>query len=103
MSVKDPLRKYGAETQRILFDRFTKEAHGFSTEDVIGAAANLIVNAIRQAHGTRRAAELSFDDMTARVKGLLVEHYDASGRRRSAFPFPQTIHMPHFNDSDRIR
>ena len=99
---KDPLRKYGSDPQKKLFDLFTKEANNFATADVIGAAANLIVNALRQAHPTRQAAEISYDEMAARVKGLLFEHYDAAGRRRGIFPFNQVIEMPHFVDKEKF-
>ena len=66
---KDPLRKNGPDQQKLLFDRFTKEANGFSTEEVIGAAVNLVLNALRQAHGTRRSAETRFDELNARTRG----------------------------------
>lgn len=96
----DPLRKSGPDQQRELFAAFCKVAHGFSTEDAIGAAMNVLVNALRQAHGTQAAALARLDELAAGSKGLLASHYDALGRRRNVFPFHQTIELPHFTDRD---
>lgn len=96
----DPLRKSGPDQQRELFTAFCKVAHGFSTEDAIGAAMNVLVNALRQAHGTQAAALARLDELVSGSKGLLAQHYDALGRRRNVFPFHQTIELPHFTDRD---
>jgi hypothetical protein len=98
----DPLRKYGSDPQKQLFDSFTKESNNFATADVLGAAANLIVNALRQAHATKQEAGVSYDELAARLKGLLMEHYDAAGKRRSVFPFNQVIDMAHFTDREKF-
>lgn len=99
----DPIVKAGPDQQRELFNRFSQAASGFSIEDVNGAAANVLVNSLRQAHPTRQSAEASFDALFGRLKSLLVEHYDGSGRRRSVFPHHQVVHMAHFVDEDRKR
>jgi len=101
----DPLRAHLAgDTQKELFVRLAAASNDFSTEDVIGAAANLIVNALRQAHSTDRAAMARVDELTARLKGVLSEHYDrATGKRRNGiFPFNQVIKMPHVVDDDKF-
>lgn len=99
----DPLNKAGTDQQRALFNAFCKVANGFSTEEVLGAAANVLVNALRQAHATQAAALSRLDELAAASKGLLASHYDALGRRRNIFPFHQTIELPHFTDRDGFR
>jgi hypothetical protein len=99
---KDPLAKTGPDYQRELFDRFSRDASGFSTADVIGAAANIVVNALRQAHSTREEAAKAYDEHAARIKGILMDHYDSTGRRKGIFPFAQTIVMPFVNGRDKI-
>jgi len=93
----DPLPKFGAPGQRELFGQFTKVANGFSTEDVIGAAANLMVNAIRQAQPTRQKAEASYDELFGQIKSLLVSHYDSLGRKRGLFAYDQVIEVPYWD------
>jgi hypothetical protein len=97
---KDPLLNSGPNNQRELFNQFCQLANGFSAEEVVGAAANLLVNAIRQAHATRAGALASYDETTARVKGLLASHYDVLGRRRNVFAFHQVIELGHHVDTD---
>lgn len=96
MNPKDPLHKAGF-AQRELFGLMAKAASGFATEQVVGAAANLLLNAIRQAHPARRGALAAYDEMSARSRAVLAEHYDAAGKRRNIFPFHQTIEMPLFD------
>lgn len=99
---KDPLNVLVPDRQRELFKRFAESANGFSTEDVIGAAANVLVNALRQAHGSRQSAEKSFDELFGRTKQILVEHYDTIGRKRGIFPFNQTIEVPLFANKNKF-
>lgn len=99
----DPLRKSGPDQQRELFNAFCKVATGFSTEEVMGAALNLLVNALRQAHPTQAKALSRLDEISAAAKTLLASHYDALGRRRNIFPFHQTIELPHFTDRDGFK
>lgn len=96
MSASDPLQNV-ADRQRQLFDNIVKVASGFSTEDVAGAALNLLVNALRQAHGSRHAAFEGLDRLHASSRELLASHYDAMGKRRNVFPFHQVIDVPHFD------
>ena len=82
------------DKQRQLFDRMSRSADGFSAEDAIGAAANILINAIRQSQTTRAAAEKRFDELFGRSKQVLVDHYDVLGRKRGIFPYDQEILMP---------
>src|SRR5947207_1230289 len=93
---KDPLLKSGPDYQRLLFDRLSKAADGFQGDEVINAAANIIINVLRQTHTTRDAAEKRFDELFGRTKTILLDHYDQLGRKRGIFPFDQTIVVPRF-------
>jgi hypothetical protein len=72
---------------------------------VIGAAVNLLVNAIRQNVETRSGAERVFDELFGRAKNILLEqHYDpVTGKRRNIFPFTQHVHAAHIQDDDSFR
>lgn len=88
---KDPLRQVTGTPQE-LFTRFSREANGFPRDAAIGAAANILLNALRQECVTRDKAEAAFNELFGRLKQTLVDHYDsASGRRRSVFPFNQSL------------
>jgi hypothetical protein len=92
---KDPLHKSGPEAEKELFRAFGAASNGFPTEAVLGAAANVFVNAIRQSQATREGAREKFDELVARVRLLLLDqHYDATGKRRNIFPFHQAIEVP---------
>lgn len=102
---KDPLRKQevGPNSARELFSVFSQVANGFSREDVVNAAANLLVNSLRQDHATRAKAEAAFDELFGRTKSMLLElHYGPDGRRRSVFPFNQVLEVPHFNSRNKF-
>lgn len=92
----DPLNNTPDRT-RELFETFVQTASGHTADSVVGAAANLLVNAIRQAHSTQRGALNSFDEMSAKIRAFLAEHYDGIGKRRNVFPFHQTVEMPHLD------
>jgi hypothetical protein len=93
---KDPLLKTGAHGARELMRRFSQVAgDGFTPEQVVDVAVNLIINAIRQSHTTRASAEKTFDEVFGRAKAVLIEqHYDLNGRKRGIFPYDQTIIAP---------
>lgn len=97
MNTKDPLLLATPDYTRELFNRFSKAADGFSAEDAIGAAANVLINAIRQSQPTRAQAEKRFDELFGRSKQVLVNHYDTIGRKRGIFPYDQVIEMDVFN------
>lgn len=94
---KDPLIQATPDAPRELFARFSVAANGFPTDAAIGAAANMIINAIRQQCATRQDAERAMDELFGRTKSVLVDHYDMLGRKRGIFPYDQVISVPHFN------
>jgi hypothetical protein len=103
----DPLHKTGPEAHRELFRRLAAVANGFSTEAVVGAAVNMLINAIRQSHAKwtgSGGAEARFNEIFGRHKEVLKGHYDGAGNRKpSIFPFDQTIHMAHHHEKDQFR
>lgn len=94
---QDPLKR--VETaQRALFEAYAKVSSGFSNEHVVGAALNLLVNALRQSHTKRIPAINRVDELAAEAKRILDSHYDSvSGERRNIFPFEQVVQMPHID------
>ncbi len=99
---KDPLapsKPIAPDAARELFKRLSALSSGFSSEDVVGAATNLLVNAIRQRQPKRFGAERQFDEAFGRAKHTLLEqHYDLAGNRRNIFPFDQFVEPEHFTD-----
>lgn len=89
----DPLNQR-PDAERELFTRLSQMARGFEHDVVVGAAANVLLNAIRQNKATRQQAETAFDELFGKLKAILVEHYDEAGRRRSVFPHHQVIEVP---------
>ena len=99
--VSDPLHNLQGQEKQ-MFDQFTLASAGMNLDAVMGAAANVIMNAIRQSYGTKSEAERKFDELFGRTKQqLLHNHYDSvTGRRRSVFPFTQVIGVPFHVDDD---
>ena len=90
----DPLTQ-GPGAGRELFSRFSREcAKGFSRDDCIGAAANLIMNALRQDHPQHKNADEALTRLLERCRATLAEHYNLNGSRKSIFPFDQIISVP---------
>jgi hypothetical protein len=88
---EDPLKKQD-DTRRELFGRMSKAANNFDQRDVVYAAVNLILNAIRQQCPKQKQAEAMLDEMMAHAKRtLLDQHYFPSGQRRSVYPFHQIV------------
>jgi hypothetical protein len=90
---KDPLHQQ-ADAENALFSALAKVANGFTSEQVVGAALNLVVNAIRQANASDKGALDAADAAHAAMRKILVAHYDNAGKRRNIFPFHQVIEMP---------
>jgi hypothetical protein len=95
-NAKDPLKET-PDAERQLFNVLAAASRGFTNEQVVGAAVNLLVNVLRQSNATRRGAFEATDRAHAAMRQVLDAHYDASGRRRNIFPFHQVIEVP-FSD-----
>ena len=102
--VDDPLRSLQGQ-EKLLFEVFAQAASGRNLDAVMGAAVNVIINAIRQSVAKRSDAEIKLDELFGRTKTLLLDaHYDSvTGLRRNVFPHDQVISMPHHFEDDRIR
>ena len=102
--VTDPLINLPTQ-EKALFDAFSKAAAGRTADAVMGAAVNILINAIRQREPTRKEAEALWDTMFGRGKSLLLEnHYNSvTGKRRTVFPFTQTISAPLHVADDEVR
>ncbi len=100
---KDPLMNAHAPAGQTLFKAISSTASGFPAEDVVNAAVNLMINAIRQQCATRADAGRVFDDMFGRSKQILMNHYDSVGRLRGVFPYDQTIHTELLIDPDLLK
>lgn len=88
----DPLWKNAPERVEYLTKAFGKAADKFSTQDVINAAAGLMVTALRQSYATKQEAEVRYDEIVGRMKSILLSHYDSiSGRQKGVFPYDQNI------------
>lgn len=89
----DPLRR-GPEAAKELLRRFGGDADGFGADDVIDAAMNVLINAVRQTQGQSPQAHQRVDQIAARMHEIVDLHYDrATQRRRSVFAFDQTVQM----------
>lgn len=100
---KDPLNKAGPNSQLELFKRFSAVSNGFPADFVISAAANMIINALRQCYADRKMVETRFDELFGKSKTLLLDHYDSvSGKRKNIFPHTQVIAPQPFHvDKDK--
>jgi hypothetical protein len=103
-NVNDPLTKPQAapDAARVLFGKLAKEANGFNHDDVVGAAGNMLINALRQRCAKRQRAEAEIDELFGRLKSALLQHYDGADNRRSVFPFDQTIVVPTLRMTNRF-
>jgi hypothetical protein len=99
--VSDPLRSQQGQ-EKLLFDLFAQVSIGKNADAVMGAAINMIMNAIRQNYPTRDAAEQKIDELFGRGKSLLLaNHYDSTtGRRRSVIPHTQIVRMAYHMEDD---
>jgi chorismate mutase len=101
ISATDPLAAAVADRERELFKILSRVCaqNQMTPEQVANVALNLVCNAVRQGFPTKMQAERAYDEIVARMKGVLLDqHYDAvTGRRRHNFAWDQNIVMP-FND-----
>ncbi len=91
---KDPMLLMTPDPQKVLFERMSEVCNGFSAEQVLGASANVLINAVRQSQNTREKASSRYDELFTRMKGILMDHYDSFGRLKGIFPYNQNIDMP---------
>jgi hypothetical protein len=99
--VSDPLKSISGQ-EKLLFDLFTHASVGKNLDAVMGAAINVIINAIRQSYPKRVDAERKIDELFGRGKTLLLaNHYDSvTGLRRNVFPHTQVVRMAYHFDDD---
>lgn len=94
----DPLNAAAPPAGAELLRRMAQQCDGFSFDDAAGAAANMLINVLRQQHATAGAAEDAFDQIVARSKEVLLgQHYrpGRSGARiQGTFAFRQGIVVP---------
>jgi hypothetical protein len=69
-------------SERALFEAFAQAANGYSRDTVVGAAGNVLANALRQSHRTRGAAEEELDALVVNIKRSFANHYNNDGTRK---------------------
>lgn len=89
----DPLTA-GPRSAQELFKRYSRETNGFPHDAAIGAAANIILNSVRQSYKNRKDADDAIRHLLEKMRSTLGDHYTSLGERRSIFPFHQVIEMP---------
>lgn len=99
--LNDPLRSQQGQ-EEMLFRLFVQVATGKNADAVMGAAINIIMNAIRQNYVTRDAAEQKMSELFGRAaQMLLANSYDSvTGKRRSVVPHTQVVRMAFHADDD---
>jgi hypothetical protein len=100
--VSDPLKNLPAQ-EKMLFEMFTRYSTGFNLDAVMGAAVNVLINAIRMAYPKRDGAEAKMSELFGRgMQMLLHNHYDSTtGLRRNVFPHTQIVRMAYHFDDDK--
>jgi hypothetical protein len=68
--------------ERDLVSAFGRVADGYNRDAVIGAAANVLMNALRQSHARVESCEDELDELAMRIKAALRrDHYLHDGNR----------------------
>jgi hypothetical protein len=89
---QDSLRPPG----EALFSALSAVCTGHPYDEVLSAAMNVVLNAVRQNTGHRNGAIERMNELFGRGMNALMEHYDpTTGRRRSVVPFDQVISPQH--------
>jgi hypothetical protein len=88
--------------EEMLFRIFGSAATGKNADAVMGAAINIIINAIRQNYPLRKDAEEKITELFGRAAQLLLaNHYDSvTGKRRAVFPHTQVVRMAYHMEDD---
>lgn len=101
---KDPMHGSLDTPQKQLLLLWSKAAHGFSYEAVIGASANELVAGVRQCYPTRSEAEARFNEVVGKARDHLLGCYDSTtGKRLNIFPHTQIVQAAHHIEPDTIR
>jgi hypothetical protein len=97
----DPLGSLRSQ-EEMLFRIFGSAATGKNADAVMGAAVNIIMNAIRQNYPFRKDAEAKITELFGRASQLLLaNHYDSvTGKRRTVHPFTQVVRMAYHIEDD---
>ena len=98
----DPLQKPRSDHSKDLFALMSKDASGFSYDDVVAASMNLVLNSIRQSCAASADAERAYDELMAKTKSVLLDQHYSGGKRRAVFPFHQTLTMDLVKSKNRI-
>src|SRR5579859_1582703 len=99
---KDPLQA-GPEAARVLLERLAVVCNEFPIPVVIDAAANVLINAIRQNKSRRSEALAYFDQLFGKSKSVLDAHYDSvTGNRRNIFAHDQHVVMDLHKDPEGL-
>lgn len=64
-----------------LFGKFRKLCVGFSHEDVIGAAANILIQSLFDGSKNQKAALNNADELAAFIRATLAKRYAMNGKR----------------------
>jgi hypothetical protein len=98
---EDPLRTLRGQ-EEMLFRLFGSASTGKNADAVMGAAVNIIMNAIRQNYALRIDAEAKINELFGHAKQLLLaNHYDSvTGKRRNVFPHTQIVRMAYHIEDD---
>lgn len=100
----DPLLNAPDQAARQLFEAYQKLSAGRTADSVIGAAVNILINAIRQMDPLRKDAEARWDTLFGRGKTILMDHYDpVTGRKKSVIPHTQIIRAAYHLEDDDVR
>jgi hypothetical protein len=94
--MSDPIKRVPSQSIT-LFEKLARAADGFQAEQVLDAALNIAINAVRQSRATRHEAELAWEELAAKAKGNLMDCYDSTGRKKGIYPYHQIVKVP-FSD-----
>ena len=95
MAGGDPLLYNGPASQQDLFNKFSMLASGYPVDAAMGAAVNILINAVRQTFPLRTQAEDQWKSLMGQGMNILLSHYDpTTNRRRSTISFPQVLRAP---------
>lgn len=92
-SQQDPLLN-APDQQRACFNALSHvcAAGKYDAASVVGAAMNLLANALRQSHVTRHGAIKRVDQLHAELREMVANNYGLGGNRLQAvYPFDQKI------------